>query len=206
VPIDHVLLAVRDFDVAAGRLWDEHGLAAAPGGEHAGWGTGNRIVPLGRSYIELIGVLDQAQAARSEPGSLLIRQLEEGDHLIGWCVAPPDFDGAVSRLGLEVSRGSRHRPDGTTIRWRSAGFVDALHDPSRPFLIDWEVPLDLHPGRTEVAHRVQPRGVGWIEVSGNPDEVQAYLGDEHLPVRARPGPPGVLAVGIETDRGEVVLR
>jgi len=63
--IDHVVMAVRDLDDAGDRLLRDHGLASVPGGRHARWGTANRIVPLGEDYIELIGVVDGEQAART---------------------------------------------------------------------------------------------------------------------------------------------
>ena len=46
--IDHVIYAVDDLDTAGAALFDREGLASVPGGRHEGWGTANRIVPLGR--------------------------------------------------------------------------------------------------------------------------------------------------------------
>src|SRR4029079_13118848 len=43
--IDHVVLAVRDLDASAERLWGEHGLRFVAGGRHARWGTANMIAP-----------------------------------------------------------------------------------------------------------------------------------------------------------------
>jgi hypothetical protein len=209
VRFDHVILAAGDLDAAAERLWREHGLASVVGGRHAGWGTGNRIVPLGSGYLELIGVVDRAEAEASEFGRLLLGQLEaKGDHLRGWCVAPNDFDATVSRLGIDVTTGSRTRPDGIVLSWRSAGFVDAMQDPSRPFFISWDVPVDLHPGRMEAGHRVSPKGIEWLEVSGDFAVVRHWLGPEEpaLRVGVRPGDEQrVLAVGIGTDGDEIVL-
>jgi hypothetical protein len=205
---DHVILAARDLQAAAERLWRDHGLASVVGGRHAGWGTGNRIVPLGSGYLELIGVVDRAEAETSEFGRLLLGQLDEkGDHLRGWCVTPNDFDATVSRLGIEVTSGSRTRPDGVVLSWRSAGFFDAMRDPSRPFFISWGMPDDLHPGRMEAEHRVQPTGIDWLEVSGDFAVVRQWLGDEQpaLQVGVRPGDERVLAVGIGTEGEEIVL-
>jgi hypothetical protein len=207
VRFDHAILAVRDFERAAAELWEEHGLAAVPGGRHAGWGTGNWIVPLGPSYLELIGVVDLAEASGNDVGRRLLRQLEEGDHLIGWCAAPEDFEGTTSRLRLAVSTGARERPDGLVLRWRSAGFELAIDDPSRPFFISWDVPEELHPGRMEAPHAAQPHGIIRVGVSGDPAAVASWLGEERtsLLVEVRPGPPRLMAVTISTDRGEVVL-
>ncbi|HEY8778025.1 MAG TPA: VOC family protein [Gaiellaceae bacterium] len=66
--LDHVLIAVGDLAAAAHEFEVEHGLASIEGGRHPGWGTANRIVPLGKSYLELVAVVDQDEAARSDFG------------------------------------------------------------------------------------------------------------------------------------------
>ena len=63
--LDHVIVTVHELDAAARRYHEEHGLGSVPGGRHAGHGTGNRIVPLGTSYIELMAVVDGDEAASS---------------------------------------------------------------------------------------------------------------------------------------------
>jgi len=40
---------VADLRAAAQELEARHGLVAVEGGRHPGWGTANRIVPLGES-------------------------------------------------------------------------------------------------------------------------------------------------------------
>ena len=62
--IDHVVLAVDDPDAAAAELEAKLGLAATGGGRHEALGTFNRLVWLGDSYLELIGVFDRELAAR----------------------------------------------------------------------------------------------------------------------------------------------
>jgi hypothetical protein len=203
---DHAIYAVRDFELAARRFRDDFGLAAVPGGRHQAWGTANWIVPLGSSYIELIGVQDQEEASRSFIGQHLSAVLREGERFIGWVVRPELFDEAVERAGLEASEGSRMRPDGQEIRWRSAGVEVTMQDPSLPFLIQWLVPEQLHPGRMPAEHRVQPNGISWVEVRGDEDVLRSWLGDEDLPVRVVPGTPALLSVAVATDGGEIVLR
>jgi hypothetical protein len=202
---DHAIYAVRDFEAAARRLWEEHGLAAVPGGRHPSWGTANWIVPLGSSYLELIGVEDEETASRSDLGRHLIGVLRDSERLIGWCVRPELFDEAVERAGLEASEGSRVRPEGDLIRWRSAGLEVTMEDASLPFFIEWLVPPELHPGRMRAEHRVNPLGISWVEVRGDESAVRSWLGDESLPVRVVPGSPALRAVGIQTTGGEVVL-
>ena len=63
--IDHVIVAVEDPDAAAESLRAELGLQPAGGGRHEEHGTHNRLVWLGDSYIELMGIFDESLAADS---------------------------------------------------------------------------------------------------------------------------------------------
>ena len=54
--LDHVLIAVADLAAAAREIEARHGLASIDGGRHPAWGTANRIVPLGDSYLELVAL------------------------------------------------------------------------------------------------------------------------------------------------------
>jgi hypothetical protein len=203
--IDHVLFAVRDFGEATARLKAYHGLGAVEGGRHSGWGTANWIVPLGASYLELIGVVDPALATGNPFGRRVQQVVAAGGGPFGWCVTPADFDATVARLGLAAGTGSRRRPDGVTLSWRMAGLDVAFADPSRPFFLAWDVPPEQHPGRAAAEHHVRPDGIAWVEVAGDETAVRSWLGDPDLPVRVRAGWPAVLAVGIATSSGEIVL-
>jgi hypothetical protein len=203
--IDHVIYAVRDLDSAGRRLDEEFGLASVAGGRHGAWGTGNRIVPLGRDYVELLAVVDEHEAEASPVGRVVRELVAQGDRWLCWCVSTDDVDGNAARLGLEIDEGSRSRPDGTVLRWRSAGFPFALANPGLPFFIDWQVPPDLHPGRAEARHRAEPEGISWIEVGHEP-RLAEWLGDQSLSVRTVREARGLLAVAIATRSGGVVLR
>jgi catechol 2,3-dioxygenase-like lactoylglutathione lyase family enzyme len=204
--IDHVVVAVRDLDYAARRFEEELGLASVEGGVHPAWGTGNRIVPLGESYIELLGVVDEDQAAANLFGRSVLDVATEEGCLANWCVAPDDLDAAAARLGLEPARGFRDRPDGVRLEWRSMGLDVAIAEPCLPFFIAWDVPANAHPGRTHVNHPARPTGLAWVDVSGDPARIQAWLGENYPPVRIAVGPPAVLAMGLVTQRGELVIR
>jgi Glyoxalase-like domain len=204
--IDHVVYGVRDLEEAASRIRDEFGLASAPGGRHPGWGTGNRIVPLGRNYVELLAAVDRDEAEGSTLGQSLLAAVADGDRFLVWCVSTDEVDGVAARLDLRVTDGSRERPDGTVLRWRSAGLERALAEPSLPFFIRWDVPEDLHPGRMEADHVARPQGIEWLEIGGDALRLNEWLDGSELPIRVIGGPPGVLAVGIAAQPDEIVLR
>src|SRR5437588_4680677 len=70
---DHVQVAVGGLDAAAEHFASRYGLMALQGGHHPGRGTGNMIVPLGRSYLELIAVVEESEA-ESFPTSRRVRR------------------------------------------------------------------------------------------------------------------------------------
>jgi hypothetical protein len=199
--------AVRDLDETAARLRRELGLDSVPGGRHPGWGTGNRIVPLGDDYIELIAVIDPDEAAGDPFGRAVLAAAEAGDRLLATSVATDDIEGVAARLGLEVRPGERARPDGTVLRWRSAGADDPRREPWLPFFITWDVPAEMHPGRARSGHGVRATGIAWVEVSGDAARLHRWLGGEELPFRVLDGAPGLRAVGLATAGGvEQILR
>jgi hypothetical protein len=204
--VDHIICAVDDLEVAAARFRTEFGLGSVEGGRHPGWGTANRIVPLGHEYVELVAVVDRDEAAASEFGRPVMEAVASGQRLAGWAVATDDLAGIARRLNLEVTSGSRTRPDGSTLRWQLAGVGHALAAPGLPFFIQWNAPPRLHPGAAVVEHRVTPRGIGWIEIAAEEQSLRAWLGDHDLPVRIIEGPPSLSAVAISTAAGELVLR
>jgi Glyoxalase-like domain len=206
--IDHVIHAVDDLDAAGAVLFDREGLASVAGGRHEGWGTANRIVPLGESYLELIAVVDVDEAEGSEFGRAVRRATTEDRPLVGWVVATDDIDAVASRLDLEVEQKSRETADGSTLSWRLAGLERAMKTGALPFFVQWDVPPERQPGAAEVSHETDPRGIAWVEVCADDrDEVREWLGEDagDLPLRITDGDPSLAAAAIETAGGEIVL-
>ncbi len=139
--IDHLVIAVVDPDAAAAELETNLGLVAGGGGRHEALGTFNRLVWLGDTYLELIGVFDPVLAAASWIGAPTLRALETGGGLATWAIASDDIDADVAALRAQGSDlaepigGERLRPDGRVVRWRLA--AGTRLDPDRPpFLIE----------------------------------------------------------------------
>ncbi|MFM2105293.1 MAG: hypothetical protein RL338_325 [Chloroflexota bacterium] len=139
--IDHLVIAVADPDGAAALLERELGLRATGGGDHARLGTFNRLVWLGDTYLELIGVRDPTLAAASWVGAPTVRTLAAGGGLATWAVATERLDVEVDRLragGADLAGpldGERTRPDGRVVRWRLAA-ASRLGPLEPPFLIE----------------------------------------------------------------------
>src|SRR5215217_5027677 len=136
--LDHVLIAVADLAAAAEEVEARHGLASIEGGRHPGWGTANRIVPLGETYLELVAVVDESEAAQSPFGRWVAGVHPKVAQPLGWAVRTYQLDDVARRLGLTLEAGSRAGQDGQLVRWRLTGIEQAAAEPSLPFFIEWE--------------------------------------------------------------------
>ena len=145
--LDHLVIAVRSVEAAAAELEAVVGLAVTGGGRHEGMGTLNRLAFLGDTYLELIGVEDEA-LVRANPGfavgnaaQAVLASGTEG--LATFSLAVDDIAGDVARLQaggspiLSPVAGSRRRPDGEIVRWWTA--FPALGPERPPFLIEHEL-------------------------------------------------------------------
>ncbi|HEX8100841.1 MAG TPA: VOC family protein [Actinomycetota bacterium] len=204
--LDHVILGAANLE-ETGRRLEKEGLASVVGGRHADWGTANRIVPLGSSYLEIVGVVDQQLAAGTSYGNHVQEQTKHGDRLIGWCLRVDDLDETASRLGLEMTPGARTLPDGGRVAWRTVGVERALGSGYLPFFISWDVPANHHPGRMPSVHPVEVIGELSVEVRGNAVELEDWLGRSIPPwIEVREGAPAVIAVRIPTVSGDALVR
>lgn len=206
IEFDHVLMAVGDLDGAAATLEERYGLASVPGGRHTGLGTGNHIVPLGPSYLELIAVVDEAEAESSPLAEWVTRISAGGDRLAGLCLRTDDIDEVATRLGTPAIPMERARPDGGVLKWRLAGLAETLTDPALPFFIQWDVSIEEMPGNTIVSHRIQPMGIEWIEIAHDADLLRQRIGTDDLDIRIVEGEPGLRAVAIRTDGDPIIIR
>lgn len=139
--IDHLVIASADPDAAAAELEATVGLRAAGGGRHERLGTFNRLVWLGDTYLELIGVWDASLAAASWIGAPTLRALERGGGFVSFALASDGLAADVERLRGHGSQldgpmsGERTRPDGRTVRW-SLAVPPGLGPDAPPFLIE----------------------------------------------------------------------
>ena len=182
----------------------QHGLRSLAGGSHPGWGTANRIVPLGDTYLELVAVVDERVASASAFGRWVGAGATPTGRPIGWALRPGDLDETAARLGLEPQTGERARPDGELVRWRIAGIEEAVARPGLPFFIEW-APQTPFPGA--VARDSDPvPAVARLEIETQPERLEAWLGEHTLPIRVSAGERGVTRVVLEGPAGEIVLE
>jgi hypothetical protein len=205
VELDHVLVAVTDLDEAARELDERHGLTAGMGGRHAGWGTAHRIAPLGDTYLELITVVEEREAAGSAFGSWVAAGLRSAPgRLLGWVVRTDRIDEHARRLGLTVDAGSRRNSEGALLSWRLAGAEQAAAEPPLPFFVEWGEGTPL-PGRTPAAHAAGDVRLERLEVSGDPVRLEEWVELSRLPVVVTAGEPGVEKLVLAADSGEIAF-
>ena len=189
-----------DLDTATARL-EAEGLEVVEGGRHERFGTRNRILPLGASYLELLAVEDRELAEASEFGRSLLARTAEGDRLARWSIRTDRIDDVAAGLDLEVEDRSRAHPDGRTLRWRSAGMVPSLRDPSRPFFMQWAD--EDWPGREPAGHDARLVALA-VQVPDRGALERWTLGVD-LPLAVADGEADLVSVTLRVAGREVVL-
>lgn len=91
--LDHVIIAVRDLQAAAG-AWRKLGLTLTPRGLHEGKGTGNHCIMFPDSYVELLGIVD----ATGAQGRLAERVRTRGEGGMGLAWGADDAGRACAAL------------------------------------------------------------------------------------------------------------
>jgi Glyoxalase-like domain len=205
---DHVLLGAPDLTEAIAWLESKTGVRAAIGGSHPGVGTRNALVALGRrQYLEIIAP-DPAQSTFNF--HIDLRKLA-GPRLVTWAASAADVDdvaAAARRLGLQVfgpQDGSRLRPDGVMLKWRSAGvradFAGSDVDPV-PFFIQWAADAK-HPSEDSPAGcRLTALEIGHPE----PARLRALLAKLDIDAPVARADAAHLTATLETPKGRVRLE
>ena len=209
--IDHLVIAVADPDAAVDELAGAMGLVAGGGGRHEQLGTFNRLIWLGDSFLELIGIFDPVLAAESWVGAPAERALETGGGLATWAIATDDIDGEIARLrstSTDLSApidGERRRADGEVVRWRLAA-ARPLGPTRPPFLIEHVAETAEWTVADRAARAAGPARLAILELTV--DDVAATSGAmlRTLGLRFRPSLVGGGARDAEIGRQRIRLR
>ncbi len=210
--LDHLSYAAGPDGLAstAQRIGGLLGREFTDGGIHPRFGTRNMVLALAQdTYLEIVEVLDHPASDKAPFGQAVRARSALGGGWLGWAVAVDDISVAEQRLGRDAAQGSRHRPDGTELRWKQIGINGLMADPQLPFFLQWEVPAELHPSHgADDAY-----SLACLEIAGDPLRVSEWLGEsveaplEDVKVEwvAPHGTPGVIAVQLQTPGGLVRL-
>jgi hypothetical protein len=208
--LDHLSFAAGPDGLAAtaAHIGDLLGTEFVDGGVHPRFGTRNMVLPLAdHTFLEVVEVLDHPASDKAPFGQAVRARSALGGGWLGWVVAVDDIAVVEQRLGREAVIGSRHRPDGTELRWRQIGVNGLIADPQLPFFIQWESTEQLHPS----FGADDSYSLACLEIAGDPQRVSEWLGEtveaplEDVKVEwaAPNGTPGIIAVQVQTPRGLV---
>lgn len=206
--LDHILLGVSDLD--HGIAWFEQcsGVRAAIGGVHPGRGTRNALAALGtRRYLEIIAP-DPQQAGTPASKEFWAARLAalHAPRLIGWAAHTDDL-AAVARAakaaGIAIDEprdGSRSRPDGKVLRWKSFGLKDD-RDGMLPFFIEWSH-ASVHPSQDA------PQGCKLVSFAAESPAADQLTSDARklgLGFDVKPGKTPLFHARIQGSKGEFEL-
>ena len=191
--LDHLVIGAASLESGEAWLRERLGVALQGGGQHAGWGTHNRLLQLGGgTYLELIAA-DPAQAKppRSRPFGLdwpaTRAALAGRPRLLHFVMRTGDLQAAVTAIGYDagtvigMSRGA--------LTWRisvTAGRMPIAHGEAAPAahgagsmvgilptLIQWD--SQPHPSRALEARGVVLRT---LRIGAIPDRLRLLAGIE----------------------------
>jgi hypothetical protein len=110
-----------------------------------------------------------------------------------------------------IGEGSRQRPDGQVLRWRTQDVDTGAAGIALPFVIEWDVPDGLHPGQAEASHPSGAKALRRVVVGARDPErvreqLQLLLGDSDLYQVHKAALDGVEEVVLDSPRGDLVIR
>jgi hypothetical protein len=201
--LDHILLGCNDLDAGIDYVYQRTGIRAAAGGVHPGAGTKNALLSLGPSrYLEIIAP-DPLQPPSSDPRGLAALK---NPALVGWAAHRRDLSEFATLLrgaGIECvgpNPGSRSRPDGTTLKWRTLALKE-VREGVLPFFIEWDS-HSLHPSVDAPAGcRLTDFGIG----TPDPSALKALAEKLQLDVQIRQSNEARLAATIVGPKGPMSL-
>lgn len=142
--LDHILFGCNDLDRGIDFVEQRTGIRAAFGGVHPGRGTRNALLTLGaQRYLEIIAPDPKQDTVQPFAAEMLkLIQAATTPRLIGWAAHPGDIDAFAKKLQASAISfhgpfsGSRNRPDGRLLTWKTLNLADDHHG-LLPFFIQW---------------------------------------------------------------------
>lgn len=230
--LDHILLGASDLDEGIAWMEQRCGVRAVHGGVHPGRGTRNALLSLGsegaRRYLEIIAPdsvqtkpnQSQRKSARTQGENNSTQQLAgpisadelsklKEPKLLRWVVHTSDIDAIAKTATLAGMTfngprdGSRARPDGKTVRWKTL-MLENDFGRLLPFFIEWD-PQSIHPSQDS------PKGCRLERFVVRPSVNQAHVVADafaklDLNVMFEPAEAPGLRAQISSPKGEFELR
>jgi Glyoxalase-like domain len=136
---DHMVLGINDLERGIAFVEERAGVRAVFGGVHPGRGTQNALLSLGtRRYLEIVALDPKQSVTPWVPG---LSQMRE-PALVAWAAHTDDIAAVAQKAkaaGFAIEGpgdGSRARPDGKVLHWKSFRLEDDQGG-MLPFFIEW---------------------------------------------------------------------
>jgi hypothetical protein len=201
--LDHVVLVCANLELGAAWLEKKLGVPLAPGGQHIGFGTHNRLLQLGDGvYMELIAP-DPSQGAVSRPRPFQLDQFcPEVPCLVHFVVNTKSLDEALPQLfyvpgiATTMKRGD--------LSWKISVASDGKlkNRGTWPTVIEW--PLGVHPSKTLPRQGVRLERFVLAMDDASHHQLEAIFDDARL-VRIMSAEPW-LGLELQTPNGRVFLN
>jgi hypothetical protein len=136
---DHMVLGINDLERGIAFVEERAGVRAVFGGVHPGRGTQNALLSLGtRRYLEIVAPDPKQTVTPWVPGLSLMGE----PRLVAWAAHTDDIAALAQKAkaaGFSIEGpgdGSRARPDGKVLHWKSFRLADDRGG-LLPFFIEW---------------------------------------------------------------------
>jgi len=149
--LDHILVGCNDLQKGIDFIEQHTGVRAAFGGVHPGRGTQNALLSLGAStpaqmghYLEIIALDPKQERVEQDYAKVMVEHLKKltSPALVGWAAHTNNIEAVATKLKSEnipfggPYPGSRRRPDGNTLQWKTINLQDDANG-LLPFFIEW---------------------------------------------------------------------
>jgi hypothetical protein len=216
----HVHMGCANVYTTAFDLMKATKLGSYDGGFSSDVTVGQRTVPLGGGvYLDMESIVDPFATADPVRRPWWYTRAVSLTSAIfsGVCLRVDSMDelsDIAKRHRASTRLSVRTPPEGPQVKfWEApfgAGVADAWQT-GNPTWCCWENRLYRHPSGQPVANApglVQPVGVAWIEMGGAKAQMQNWLGQnpDDLAMKFNGKAPGLYAIAVRTDRGDVEIR
>jgi hypothetical protein len=222
--LDHFGIFARNHNESTFRLSRETGLGCYDGGYFPNYGVGIRIIPFGNdTFLEIQSLtdLDVIKKELASPGILGHALAKHREAFMLWSFrtdSEAELEEFSRVTGQEIDRevlnseNAQQMMNGdkiVVIEAPNALISAPLGMPNVYFWPDMSKHDSRYPVEIGTGRRT-PQGLAWVEVGGTPEEFDGWfkgltVAKDH-PLRFNGRAPGLHAIGVKTDKGEVSIR
>jgi len=222
--LDHFAMYSRNYARTTFQISQETGFGAFDGGFFPTYGLGIRIIPLGPDlFLEIESLIDWdvIRHALATDHPYIKVAMAHPEAFAGCCFrcdTLEELEEFAKRRGVEVNRtelgeaNAQQMMNGDKNVVLMAPVATASWPAGMPNVYYWP-DMSKHDSRYPVergTQRIQPKGLAWVELGGTAEIFDDWFAGlttaaDH-PVRFNGRAPGLYALAIDTDAGEVVIR